>query len=368
MYLGRGFSVDSNDIQEPREMKFGIFDQNDRGHESLHQQYSSRLELAQLYEQCGFYCYQMSEHHGTPLSTTPSPSVFLAALSQRTKTLRFGPLVYLLPIYNPLRLVEEICMLDQLSLGRFEFGIGRGASLHEIGYFGVEPDDMRARYEESLGFILNGLKTGVMKGPGRYWQYDDVELPVAPYQRPHPPVWQAVGSPESTAWPAHHGVNIVSAAPATKARAVIERYWAERRMATELAADGSEPHVGLQRYIVVADSDAAAFLLGRRAWKVFYESFIRLWDRYGTQPGNKLPAEFETIVASGNALVGSAETVTRLLTEQIAISGANFLSASFMFGDMTFEEGRSSISAFSQRVMPVLRPAGMNAPAPDLRW
>lgn len=96
-------------------MQFGVFDQNDWSGRPIVEQYEERLSLAALYEESGFYCYHMSEHHGTPLSTTPSPSVFLAALSQRTTRLRFGPLVFLLPGYNPLRLIEEIGMLDNLS-------------------------------------------------------------------------------------------------------------------------------------------------------------------------------------------------------------------------------------------------------------
>ena len=74
----------------------------------------------------------MSEHHSTPLNLTPSPSVFLAAVAQRTKRLRLGALVYVLPAHHPLRLAEEICMLDHLSHGRAEIGVGRGVSPFEL--------------------------------------------------------------------------------------------------------------------------------------------------------------------------------------------------------------------------------------------
>ena len=109
-------------------MQFGIFDQNDRGPYPLGKQYENRLQLIEFYDQAGFRTYHMSEHHSTPLSLTPSPSVFLAAVAQRTKRLRLGPLVYVLPAHHPLRLAEEICMLDHLSDGRLDVGIGRGAS------------------------------------------------------------------------------------------------------------------------------------------------------------------------------------------------------------------------------------------------
>ena len=113
-------------------MQFGIFDQNDRGPYPLGQQYENRLQLIEFYDSAGFRTYHMSEHHSTPLNLTPSPSVFLAAAAQRTRRLRLGALVYILPAHHPLRLAEEICMLDHLCHGRLEVGVGRGASPHEI--------------------------------------------------------------------------------------------------------------------------------------------------------------------------------------------------------------------------------------------
>src|SRR5581483_11064666 len=130
-------------------MQFGIFDQNDHGPYGLTEQYDKRLQLIELYDRSGFRTYHMSEHHSTPLNLTSSPSVFLAAVAQRTRRLRFGALVYVLPAHHPLRLAEEICMLDHLSHGRLEVGIGRGASPHELDYFGVNADAAPAIYVEA---------------------------------------------------------------------------------------------------------------------------------------------------------------------------------------------------------------------------
>jgi alkanesulfonate monooxygenase SsuD/methylene tetrahydromethanopterin reductase-like flavin-dependent oxidoreductase (luciferase family) len=111
-------------------MQFGIFDQNDHGPYPLAEQYEKRLKLIEFYDQAGFRTYHMSEHHSTPLNLTPSPSVFLAAVAQRTKRIRLGPLVYVLPAHHPLQLAEEICMLDHLSNGRLEVGIGRARRMN----------------------------------------------------------------------------------------------------------------------------------------------------------------------------------------------------------------------------------------------
>ena len=90
-------------------MDFGVFDHLDRNDSSLGDFYRERLDLIELYDRHGFYCYHIAEHHFTPLGLAASPSVFLACVAQRTSALRFGPLVYTLPMHQPLRLIEEIC-------------------------------------------------------------------------------------------------------------------------------------------------------------------------------------------------------------------------------------------------------------------
>src|SRR6202171_5954934 len=109
-------------------MRFGIFDHLDDGGVPLSQLFEERLKLIEAYDRAGFYGYHLAEHHNTPLGYAPSPSVFLSAVAQRTTKLKFGPMVYLLPLYHPLRLIDEVCMLDQMSNGRFLYGVGRGIS------------------------------------------------------------------------------------------------------------------------------------------------------------------------------------------------------------------------------------------------
>src|SRR3954464_13314383 len=186
-------------------MQFGIFDQNDRGPYQPAEQYENRLRLIEFYDSAGFRTYHMSEHHSTPLSLTPSPSVFLAAVAQRTRRIRLGPLVYVLPAHHPLRLAEEICMLDHLSRGRLEVGIGRGASPYELGMLNVDVAETKAMFDEALAIILMGLTTGRVDYTGRYYTFKDVRLPTRPYQQPYPPLWYPTSNPASMPWVARHG-------------------------------------------------------------------------------------------------------------------------------------------------------------------
>src|SRR5438477_11827609 len=128
-------------------LAFRLSDWVDRGAAPLAQLYEERLSLVEAADAAGFLGYHVAEHHATPLGMAPSPSLFLAAATQRTRRIRLGPLVYLLPLYNPVRLLQEVCMLDHLSRGRLELGVGRGASPHELALYGVDAAETRAMFD-----------------------------------------------------------------------------------------------------------------------------------------------------------------------------------------------------------------------------
>ena len=132
------------------EISFGIFDHLDRGNRPLHDFYQDRLRIVKAYDEAGFYSYHVAEHHGTPLGMAPSPGIYLAAVARDTTRLRFGPAVYLLPLYHPIRLAEEVCMLDQLSAGRFDCGIGRGISSIEAMLYSRDHTQAQERFDETV--------------------------------------------------------------------------------------------------------------------------------------------------------------------------------------------------------------------------
>src|SRR6186997_3556100 len=115
-------------------MKFGLFDHVEDAERPLATLFDERLTFAQAADDAGIYCLHVAEHHQTPLNMVPVPGVFLGAVARATTRIKMGPLVYLLPLYSPLRMIDEICMLDHLSHGRAEIGVGRGVSPFELKY------------------------------------------------------------------------------------------------------------------------------------------------------------------------------------------------------------------------------------------
>src|SRR5262245_29659582 len=178
-------------------MEFGIFDHLDRSDLPLADYYEERLQLVEAYDAAGFHAYHLAEHHATPLGMAPSPSVFLAAVAQRTRKLRFGALVYAIPLHHPLRLIEELCMLDHLSGGRVDMGFGRGSAPIELEYYGANPADAPDVYTEGVELILQGLTQEVLNFRGKRFTFTDVPMEMKPLQQPHPPIWYGVHSPDS---------------------------------------------------------------------------------------------------------------------------------------------------------------------------
>ena len=140
-------------------MQIGLFDHVEHGDRPLTQLFDERLHFAEAADAAGIYCLHVAEHHATPLNMVPAPGVYLGAVARTVKRMRLGPLVYLLPLYSPLRLIEEICMLDHLSHGRLDVGVGRGVSPYELKYHKVEHDRSRDIFIDAFKCIRAGLMT-----------------------------------------------------------------------------------------------------------------------------------------------------------------------------------------------------------------
>src|SRR5205823_3607537 len=189
-------------------LRFGVFDWLDDGDRPVAQLYEDRLRMVEQADGGPFWCYHLAEHHGTPLGLAPSPNLFLAAAAQRTRRIRLGTLVNVLPLYDPMRLWEEVCMLDHLSGGRLELGIGRGGNPIELANYGVPGDEARDRYLEVWEILRRGLLEGrVESESSRYPRR--ATTPLRPLQRPYPPLWFPTSSPQSIPFAAEQGLNTV---------------------------------------------------------------------------------------------------------------------------------------------------------------
>jgi len=333
-------------------MEYGIFDHLDRNDLPLSEYYEARLKLIEAYERAGFYAYHLAEHHSTPIGMAPSPSVFLAAIAQRTKTLRFGPMVYALPLHHPLRLIEEICMVDQLSGGRLEIGFGRGSSPTENALYGQDPELAQDMYTEGRELILKGLTHKTLTYQGKHYMFKDVPMEIEPLQKPHPPMWYGVHSIEAAERAAKQNLNMISLDSAKDTRGFNDKF---RETWRSLHGDKPTPKLGLSRFIVIADTDREALTVARRAYPVWHRHFYFLARLSGRMPTHPRSPEFDRMMELGQAVAGSAQTVHQFLQREVDESAANYLVGQFAFGDLSLAESLRTVQLFQKEVMPKMK-------------
>jgi alkanesulfonate monooxygenase SsuD/methylene tetrahydromethanopterin reductase-like flavin-dependent oxidoreductase (luciferase family) len=336
-------------------LEFGIFDHLDDNGVPFADLFETRLKLIEQYDRGGFRAYHIAEHHSTPLGLAPSPSVFLAAVAQRTRRLRFGPLLYITPMYHPLRIAEEVVMLDHMSRGRLELGLGRGASPIEIASFGVDPAQAPAINREATEVVLKALRSDVLEHQGKYFQFKKVRITARPLQQPHPPLWFAPIEASRAADAVGLNGNIVTLVPNPGVKAITDAY----RAAWEAkgGSDAAMPLMGVFRHVVVADSDAKALDIARAAYRPWRTNLEMLWQWGGVEfpIGGIYPKEFDALSAMGMGVAGTPETVRRYIASTVAATGITYFVADMAFGSIPFDDASRSIDLFCREVMPQFR-------------
>jgi alkanesulfonate monooxygenase SsuD/methylene tetrahydromethanopterin reductase-like flavin-dependent oxidoreductase (luciferase family) len=333
-------------------IEFGVIDHLDRQNVPVHETYDSRLGLIELYDRAGFYTFHITEHHFTPLGLAPSPLIFLAAAARITRTIRFAPLVLILPLYNPLRLAAEICMLDHLTKGRLDIGAGRGISPYELGFYNINHLEASAIYHEAYEVLMMALTRETVEYRGQYFKYFNVPIEMRPYQTPHPPLWYASGSTDGAAWAGSQNHNVAFLAPTSRARVLIDAY-KNGRAAAEGLSSQPMPKIGITRHLYIAETDEVAHAEGKRAYLDWYEKFAWLWQKYDPRP----PASEDVVLHrdAGRIITGSPLTVRDEIARQVEETGANYFITRFAFGNLTHEQSCRSLELFVSEVMPHFR-------------
>jgi len=347
----------SNYFQRPANkfiMKIGIFDHLDTRGIDLAQFYEDRLQLVSTYDRLGFHAYHVAEHHFTPLGLSPSPSVYLSAIAQRTQKILFGPLVFTLPLYHPLRLADEICMLDHMSNGRLQLGIGRGVSPFEVGYFGVNHEASQNIYLECFEVLMQSLTQPEVNHQGKNFQFENVPIVLKPLQKPHPPLWYGVGHPEGVDWCVENRVNAVVNGPLERVKLITDRY-KERWEASKREGERM-PLVGTSRHVIISHSHQEAEELGQSAYEKWHASFMHLFKLHNSQPQfNAFPNSFKAASDAGLIIAGKSAEVLERLRHEVKHAGVNYLLARFAFGNLSLEQSLRSVELFAKEVMPSLK-------------
>ena len=219
--------------------------------------YEEHLTAWEAMDRLGFDGVGFNEHHTSPYGLMNSPNLMAASAAQRTRRIKL--LIYgnLLPLHDPLRLAEELAMLDCLSNGRIVSGFARGIP-REHNVYRVPLRDSRARFEEAWEIIRRAWTEEEFSYTGRFWSYENVAIWPRPVQQPHPPVWVPVtGSKETIEWAGRHDIPITPGlVPNRGLREDIIRYYA--RCLAQHGHRLTPDHLIIQASVYVADSKTQA--------------------------------------------------------------------------------------------------------------
>jgi alkanesulfonate monooxygenase SsuD/methylene tetrahydromethanopterin reductase-like flavin-dependent oxidoreductase (luciferase family) len=345
-------------------IEFGIFDHIEVRHgQPTAELYDDRIAFLKRAEAGGFYAFHLAEHHGHALSSSPTAAVFLAALARETTSLKLIPTVVCLPLHHPVRVFEDLAMLDALSHGRLELGVGKGITPFEHLNFGHSPDEGSARLKDILAMLLRAWETRIMSSEGsEFYDFAELQLPFELIQHPYPPLWTA-GNVETAGRGGHHFIFPTVISPEMRAR------YDELRAESREQPGHQNPHVDEPRIaqcqgVVIADTDNAADAIARRAWSAYADTLQRThglipahlqtempdWDNpLAKQMMTGDPFESQLLVA------GSLERIRDYYVEQAQRGIANYFILMLPFGDMTQAEAATTLEGFISEVIPAVR-------------
>jgi alkanesulfonate monooxygenase SsuD/methylene tetrahydromethanopterin reductase-like flavin-dependent oxidoreductase (luciferase family) len=235
--------------------------------------YARALDRIEIMDRAGYDAVWLAEHHFSGFSVCPSVHMVGTLAAARTRRLRIGTGVSLAPFYHPLRLAEEVALLDLLSGGRVNWGAGRGFARVEFEAFGVPPEESAARFRETVEIVLRAWTDERLSFSGEHFRFDGIEVLPKPMQRPHPPVWLAASSDSAIDWAAGRGFSILMDPHSSGAEIGRKR----RRYAERLAAAGfSEAgrDIPVARLVALGRNAEAAAAVARSGAEWMVNSYL----------------------------------------------------------------------------------------------
>ena len=351
-----------------------------RGHE-LYNRYLDELELA---DQLGFEGVCVNEHHQNAYGLMPSPNIMAAALARRTTRAKLVILGNVLTLYeNPLRVAEEVAMLDVITGGRVISGqvVGTGNEFHS---YNVNPTYARERFREAHELILKAwTEPGPFAWEGKHYRLRYVNVWPRPYQRPHPPIWiPGSGSKETAEWVARKRYTYMvlpTLAPYELRRRTAEYF---RECCEREGYTPRHEQIGWGIGVYVAETDARAVEEYEPHFWYYARNLLRTRDTFQNPPGHSSVESVMSVVEArrrtrpGNlsrweeveqanyVVVGSPRTVADRLKAIALETGLGTLIPNFVLGDLPHHLTRRSIELFAKEVMPKLRDVNVDEPEP----
>jgi alkanesulfonate monooxygenase SsuD/methylene tetrahydromethanopterin reductase-like flavin-dependent oxidoreductase (luciferase family) len=235
--------------------------------------YARALERIEIMDRTGYDAVWLAEHHFSSFSVCPSVHMVGVLAAARTHRLRIGTGVSLASFYHPLRLAEEVALLDLLSGGRVNWGAGRGFARVEFEAFGVPPDESTSRFRETVEIVLKAWTDERLTFTGQHYHFANIEVLPKPAQRPHPPLWMAASSEGAIEWAAGRGFSILMDPHSSTAEVGRKRrLYAESLTAAGFSEAGRD--IPVARLVALSRNAADAAAVARNGAQWIVDSYL----------------------------------------------------------------------------------------------
>jgi alkanesulfonate monooxygenase SsuD/methylene tetrahydromethanopterin reductase-like flavin-dependent oxidoreductase (luciferase family) len=315
--------------------------------------YQQVLEQVALAEELGWECFWFTEHHfllyGGP---EPNPAVFMAAAAARTSRIRLGSAISILPLHHPIQLAEDYAMVDVLSGGRLEYGMGLGNTAVDFEVYGVPREESRDRFHEASEVILKAWSNERFGHEGRFWRFEDVPVYPRPTQQPHPPIWVAGASADSLGWAGRHGANVMTVAHPLPPEAYRPGLEAWRAGLAEAGLTPSDRHCKIHLRVWVEEDRAHAREVAEDALARY--DGLSAFGRRAT-PYDRAKYDFPGMLAAGRNVYGNPDDCIRAIEATLRNYEFDIFSTTFNFGGMQHDDVKRSMRLFAKEVMPAFK-------------
>lgn len=313
---------------------------------SLATVFARALDRIEIMDRAGYDAVWLAEHHFSSFSVCPSVHMMGTMAASRTSRLRIGTGVSLAPFYHPLRLAEEVALLDVLSGGRVNWGAGRGFARVEFENFGVPPDESTSRFHEAVEIVLRAWTEERLSFAGRHFRFDGVEMLPKPLQQPHPPVWMAATSEASIDWAAGQGFSILMDPHSAHRDLGHKRaYYAERLAAAGHSIAGRD--LPMARLLALGDSPGEAEAVARRGAEWIVNSYFGAQHRpVGVRDPAAPGADPVARYLDGVILHGTPDAVLDRILELRETIGLDYLLAAPL--------SHRSFMLLTEKILPLL--------------
>ncbi len=315
--------------------------------------YQQVLEQVELAEELGWECFMFNEHHFLRYGgLIADPAVFLVAAAGRTSRIRLGPCVSIVTLRHPLQIAEQYAMVDVISGGRLEFGMGSGNTDLDHRVFGIPREESRSRLNEASKVILKAWTSESFSHEGQFWNFEEITLYPRPVQQPHPPIWVAGTSPATLGWAGSQGYHIMTVAHPHPPDSVGRGVEAWRGGLIAGGYDPASRHCQLHLRVYV-DHDAERAQNIATAAITRYDDVSRIGRKAPLPPGSVYP--WEEMLATGRNCYGHPEQCVQIINNTMRNYTFDTLTTTFNFGGIPHADILRSMALFAKEVMPAFR-------------